>query len=79
MWRGGKREKDVVKKEQNESEREGSHLLQRRQRRIHSNRIRQAGGSRVTDLVLVNAKRFPRTHHKPPRGRQKLVEVAWWK
>jgi hypothetical protein len=32
----------------------------------------------VADMVPGKAGRFPRTHHEPPHGRHKLVEVAWW-
>jgi hypothetical protein len=60
-------------KKRNRSEREGSHLLQGRQRRVHSNRIREAGGSHVSDFVEAKAGRFTRPHHKPPRERDKLV------
>jgi hypothetical protein len=63
----------------NRSQREGSHLLQSRQRRVHSNRICEAGNSHVANLVSVKAGRFTRTHHKPLRKRDELVEVAWWK
>ena len=57
------------------AEREGSHVLQGRQRRVHSHRTREAGGSRVADPVVAKAGRFSRTHHKAPREREKLVGV----
>jgi hypothetical protein len=53
------------------SEREGSHVLHGRQRCVHSDRIREAGGSRVADPVGTKAGRIPRTHHKAPREREK--------
>jgi Ni/Co efflux regulator RcnB len=64
-------------KTRNRSGREGSHLHQARQRRVHSNRIREAGGSQVANYVVAKAGRFARTHHIPLRERDELVGVGW--
>jgi hypothetical protein len=49
-------------------EREGSHVLQGRQRRVHSHRTREAGGSRVADPVVAKAGKITRAYHNLTRA-----------
>jgi hypothetical protein len=57
-------------------EQDGSHSLEFRQRPVHLDRIRKAGGSCVADLVSVKADRvFPNTPQPPHR--RKHVRRGW--